>query len=143
MITMDITTQTPKSHRQAIKDAFQELRTKHGFVARMNFMCCQGCAWSQIGNDLAKKGLSDEDQQKQNTIFFHQQGNESFRPRNSWSNSVGDVLNEELYLYHSGNAQLAIDVLCSHGLDASWNGDAGEAIVVTPAAVNQDEKTAA
>lgn len=36
--------------KQKMNNAFAELR-KAGYVAKQNFMCCQGCGWAKINNE--------------------------------------------------------------------------------------------
>lgn len=90
------------SDKSKIKASFAKLR-KEGFFARMNFLCCQSCAWAATP-DVA------------NVVFYHQQDADSF-------NSYGNVKpNDRLYLAHQGNSKRIVEVLTENGLRVEWNG---------------------
>jgi hypothetical protein len=72
------------SDRDVLREAFKELR-KHGYTARMNFSCCQSCAWYE----LSKAGKDEK------VVFWHNQDNQSF---DRWGN-----LRCGLYLAWSGD----------------------------------------
>lgn len=85
--------------------AFKDLRKK-GYFARMNFLCCQSCAWKAVPQDAEK------------VVFYHDQD--------------ADNLKEgmDLYLAWSGDANEIINILSRRGLICEWNGDAGKRIMV-------------
>ena len=55
----------------------KELR-KHGYTARMNFRCCQSCAWYELG----------EAGKHERAVFWHNQDNKSF---DRWGNLRGGM----------------------------------------------------
>ena len=83
--------------RYKIRKAFRELR-KNGYFARMNFWCCQSCAWSMVpdGND--------------NAVFFHQQDNETLERSNN------------CYLAWAGDGDYIVSVLKEHDISVDWDG---------------------
>ena len=83
--------------RSRISSAFSELR-RRGWVARMNFSCCMGCGFSEIGDE------------NENVVFFHRQDNED--------------LNEKAgcYLAWGGNAEELLFALTKQGLAVRWDG---------------------
>ena len=84
--------------RELVRKAFQILRKK-GYFARMNFWCCQSCAWYAIPEELSKK-----------VVFFHAQDNEDL-------NNKGHV-----FIAWAGNGQEIKDVFQSVCLNVVWSG---------------------
>lgn len=101
------------THRQRIKAALTKL-SRTGFTTRMNFSCCQGCAWAE----LSAKGKKDGD----DIVFFHRQDNEAFDEDGN--------LKESLHIAHSGHAYQAVDALRAEGLTVEWDGDTSTRIEV-------------
>ena len=96
--------------RCAVRNAFKAIRRK-GVFARMNFLCCQNCAWAEI-SDL----YPDDDHP---CLFFHAQDND-------------DLYDGSVFLAHSGDAALiAVPILEKHGLKVDWDGDQNKRIFVT------------
>ena len=85
--------------------AFKDLRKK-GYFARMNFLCCQSCAWKAVPQDAEK------------VVFYHDQDAENLK-------EGGD-----LYLAWSGDANHIINILSRRGLICEWNGDNSKRILV-------------
>lgn len=83
--------------------AFRDLR-KQGFIAKQNFLCCQGCAWSQIHRD--HPGLADD----ANVIFYHKQDTDAAKE------------DGELWLAWSGNGEMICSTLRRHGFTVDWDG---------------------
>lgn len=77
-----------------IRDAFAELR-KHGYVARMNFSCCGGCASYEIGQSKKYQGKC---------VYYHRQAAERLR-------ETGKCM-----LGWSGDAKLICKILEKHGV---------------------------
>ncbi|GEM_PF-2314880 len=57
--------------RSAVGKAFAALR-KEGFIARVNFSCCTGCASYEL-SEMARN------RRKNRAVFWHPQDNQSFR----------------------------------------------------------------
>lgn len=91
--------------------AFKSLRAL-GYVARQNFMCCQGCAWSA----LADKGLTSGDR----VVFFHRQDASDL-------NEFGEV-----HLAWAGDGKQICLWLAHHGLSVEWDGTEEHRIFVRP-----------
>jgi hypothetical protein len=100
------TEQQVKEMHQRIRNAFVELRTKYGFFARMNFWCCQSCAWADI------------DDAKTNVVFFHNQDNDNLNE------------NATCYLAHRGDAALAVKILKKHNISVEWDGSEDSRILI-------------
>lgn len=88
-----------------IKAAFAALR-KQGFFARMNFWCCQSCAWADVPEG------------KPNVAFYHKQDAEAFDRWGNISPKRGGVL----HIAHAGNSQIIVDALRATGLAVTWDG---------------------
>lgn len=82
-------------NKQNLKNFFRDLR-KEGFFARMNFMCCNTCAWAEVPED------------KENVVFYHNQENPE---------------DEYLYLCWSGDARIIFDIAENNNFDMIWNGN--------------------
>ena len=99
--------------RGNIKAAFAELRKKHGFFARMDWKCCQGCGWAAVPE--AHDGP---------IAFFHQQDNDNLRDDgycyiafgHSADESCGDDLSQQA-------GETLVAVLRKHGCEVEWDGD--------------------
>ena len=59
------------SIRNAVGEAFAMLR-EQGFIARVNFSCCTGCASYEL-SEMARTRKNDR------AVFWHRQDDESFR----------------------------------------------------------------
>tara|TARA_Y100000004_G_scaffold97144_1_gene108694 strand:+ start:21447 stop:21779 length:333 start_codon:yes stop_codon:yes gene_type:complete len=95
----------PDDVRGAIKTAFANLRKK-GYFARMNYMCCSGCAGAAMPENT------------KNYVFFHNQCNEQL------------VDEGRVYLYWAGDGAEIVDELHNQNLIINWNGKDYEAIFV-------------
>jgi hypothetical protein len=124
-----------KTHRRILKLAFAELRKDHGFIARMNFWCCQGCAWSAISQQI-EKDTGKEATGKENIVFWHKQSDDAFdRDGNLKVGYMDEAGANSLHLYHQGDTQKVVDVINSYsrfGIQAVWDGNSDKAISVIP-----------
>jgi len=96
--------------RAKLRKSFAELR-KMGWIAKMNFTCCQGCGWAELEADY---GCAEGD----NMVFFHNQDN-------------ADIANGWVYLAWDGDADEAISVLEKNGLEIEWDGSKSTRIKVS------------
>ena len=120
-----------KTDRQKLRGAFAELR-KLGWYARMNYLCCQTCAWADAAATLKKRG---KDADEADIVFYHRQDGDAFKHRiGDWhvTGPQTDYLRRPLYLAHQGRAYEVVGVLKKYGLNAEWDGDTGMRIKVNP-----------
>lgn len=109
-----------------LKIAFAQLR-REGLIARQNFLCCSGCALSQIGADFAKPRNAI----KAGFVFYHRQDTERLRPKQRYVKP-----SETLHLRFGARpgailedqetvivGRAIVDALADVGLEAKWNGD--------------------
>lgn len=89
-------TEQVREARESLRKAFVELR-RLGYFCRMNFWCCQSCAWYDVG----QKGKEGK------VVFWHNQDDERFRE------------DGELYLAWSGDADEIFNVLTKHCLNVT------------------------
>lgn len=85
-------TDVPTSDRSKIRKAFRLLRTE-GYMARMNFMCCQSCAWYELSTNEDGSEKTEAELKALKVVFFHEQDNESFQ---------GDRIARTLHLRWAG-----------------------------------------
>ena len=90
-----------------LSKAFEDLEKK-GYFAKLNFWCCQSCAWAAITDKEAEKA-----------VFYHQQDAEDLRDTGS------------CHLAWSGNGQEIVDVLTENGMDVEWSGSENSRIKIT------------
>lgn len=95
----------PHMVRAQVRRAFGEL-ARLGYFTRMNFWCCQSCAWAAIPPENKK------------VVFFHRQDAAQLR-------KTGTV-----YLAWCGNAFEIIQILRHHNLKVAWNGQEGSRLLV-------------
>lgn len=100
--------------RKKLRKMFATLR-KAGFTARMNFMCCQSCAWAEIGNI---------EPQPEDVVFYHNQDNANIPDGYvylAWSGNMGEIYkaisNAGLYTDHDGNEDRRIRVMYMQKLE--------------------------
>lgn len=106
-----------ETDKQRFTKMFRELR-KSGFIARQNYMCCQGCGWAAIGSHY---GVEDE---KQNVVFYHQQDHDSFDKKGK--------LTQLIRLSWQGNGALIKDTAEKFGYRVDWDGTEKERIGILP-----------
>jgi len=92
--------------REALKKAFANLR-KAGYFARMNFMCCTGCAAAAVPEDKSEKA-----------VFYHSQDTEGLDQHG------------EVYLGWAGDASEIIGILSKLGMWVQWEGTKDNKILV-------------
>lgn len=109
------------THRDAIRTAFAALR-KQGYIARMNFMCCGGCAVDALARLIE---VRDGDPATAKVVYYHRQDAEAFNRhgnlrRNMYLGWQGDANEIVLALeaqgvraIFDGNPQTRIEVLCA------------------------------
>lgn len=102
--------------------AFSELEERR-IIARQNFWCCQSCGLSNIWTEA-----DDWGQSPRGYVFFHQQATESATEGDDLWLSYGSTDQQDDTVAAVANE--AVEVLRSHGLDASWNGDRAKKIHV-------------
>lgn len=83
--------------KETLNKGFTALR-KAGYVARQNFMCCQGCAWAALEEDPPK------------VVFYHKQDTANLRRSSN------------VYLAWRGDGDEIVRVLRSCNLDVEWDG---------------------
>ena len=100
--------------REGIKQAFKELRKKENgkFFARMNFWCCQSCAWYEVGDK------QDEGKIGNNVVFYHSQDNDDLDNRG------------RVHLSHEGDTKKIVEILEKHNLILRWDYSEGTRIEV-------------
>jgi len=112
------------THKEAIRAAFTALR-KQGYVTRMNFMCCGGCACAAIGDLVTERG-GDPDTAK--AVYYHRQDAEAFDHRGNlkhgmyfgWQGDAAEITRaleaEGLMIApHTGDTAVRIEVVCYDG----------------------------
>jgi hypothetical protein len=105
--------------KEKVKKMFRGLR-KQGVLARMNFMCCQGCGGYELTTQAKKKS------NVKGYVFYHQQSNWRFQ-------DTGKVC-----LYYAGYggtdamtiARMVVDEARTQGLKVSWDGTDDKTIIV-------------
>ena len=112
-----------KEIKQNISAAFKELR-KNGIYARMNYWDCQSCGWAVIRSDAKKFGYKN----LQGFAFYHHQDNESLKKYGELYIAYGSATDDYGDTVKVG--ELIKNTLSKHGLNAVWNGDTSERILV-------------
>jgi hypothetical protein len=102
--------------RPRVRAAFAALRTD-GFIARMNFLCCQGCGCYAIGQMVKERG-GDPDSGTTDYAFYHNQDNESLRD------------GQPFYIAWGGRGELIAQRLREQGLEVEWDGTQAQRICV-------------
>lgn len=106
--------------RAALRTAFANLR-KQGWTARMNFWCCQTCAWSALSACV---------KETDNVVFFHGQDNASLKA------------DDECYLAWQGDGRALVEALRATGLQVKWNGSKGTRIHIKGGTINVPDPVA-
>lgn len=113
--------------RNEIKEVFRELRHL-GYLARMNFWCCQTCAGYALGEVWDKKPT------KKGAIYFHKQNEERY-----WEQGVLDIHYfggrtgddaEEASRKTKEVGEAIVDLLVKRGVTYRWNGSSNKTIEV-------------
>lgn len=86
--------------RDRLRKAFAFLRKKENghWFARMNFWCCQTCAWCEVPEG------------RENVLFWHGQDDDSFKET------------DKVTITHAGETEKAVEVLKEFGLIVDWDG---------------------
>jgi len=120
--------------RKLLKDVFRELRSL-GYMARMNFLCCQSCAGYQICEDTSK--LINSGRKKKEDIkgfvYFHRQDNEGWEAGQGMFLSYGILYTAEhgdIGVDEKGTGELICKLLKQRGIPHEWNGNVGERIYI-------------
>jgi len=96
------------SSRSDLKKSFAQLRKK-GYIAKMNFNCCNTCAWAEIGDNYP-----DVDK----VVFYHKQGGNDLK-------NTGRV-----YLSWCGDGKEICEVFKNNGIKVVWNGSESNTILL-------------
>lgn len=102
--------------RDRIRSAFRRLRSR-GFVARMNFSCCSGCACAELEHLGVKAG--------DDVAYYHEQDAEAFDDRGMIAERGGSLM-----IRHSGDTYAIVGALSWAGLHVEWDGDTATCIEV-------------
>jgi hypothetical protein len=113
--------------------AFEDLR-KQGIFARQNFMCCMGCASSNIG-EMAKKANAKNPGRYIGAAYYHQQDSDDFKEQGRCHIGYGYVpggplsgLPDDLATLTIGNAVRS--TMERHGFSVEWDGSPNKRILV-------------
>lgn len=116
------------NNKAKLNNLFKELR-KDGLVARQNFLCCGGCASSEIGSMAEKRGLPGG-------VYYHQQDADKLYGRDYFMQKPA----EEVYLGYGALDEADIDsrqigiMICVAasrvGLEVEWNGSSAQRVKV-------------
>jgi len=99
-----------KAIRSQLKYAFADLRKK-GYFARMNFWCCQSCAWAAIPEEKSDK-----------VVFYHNQDAKGMV--DGWGRF------HEVYLGWCGDADEIREAFESRGFQVEHDGSANTRILI-------------
>lgn len=106
-----------------VHTVFKALR-KSGFIARANFMCCQGCAGAEISDMAKKRGHSPY-------VFWHRQDEDSAQRSNRWYLAYGHT-NPKTTADQAIHVGEMVAVACrAAGLKVEWDGSNMTRILVT------------
>ena len=123
-------TPPPRTVKERIRDAFKQIR-KQGGIARMNYTCCQSCAWAEIESDYPD---ANDDS---TIVFYHRQDAEALTKYGNlerdwtWKGDERVYYTRKLYLAHQGNSDFIARVLRDNGLTLEWDGTSRQRIAIT------------
>lgn len=100
-----------KKFKEKIKIGFRNLR-KNGYLARQNFMCCQGCGWAKLEEDYGEE-------RTKKAVFYHRQDKEELDN------------GEPFFVCWVGDGHEIVKVLNDSGVTTDWDGDEGRRILLT------------
>lgn len=106
-----------ETDKQRFTKMFRELR-KFGFVARQNYMCCQGCGWNALATEY---GVEDD---TQNAVFYHQQDHDNFDKKGNLKNLI--------YLSWQGDGTVIKETAEKFGYTVEWDGTTSNRIGILP-----------
>lgn len=110
-----------------LAEAFKELR-KRGYLARMNFSCCQGCAGYEL-TTYAVELISTGKRTKESIrgcVFFHAQDNDGRRERGEFYLAHGPMNSREYGTIGIDSVEIGkevCEVLAEFGVKTEWDGD--------------------
>ncbi len=114
-----------------VAQAFKQLRAS-GFIARQNFLCCMGCASSQLYTNWQK---SPRKAKQTACVYFHQQDMAHYREDGILQLRYSAMLDESADQFAHDEAMAAVGrevfrTLKENGLHPIWNGDINQTIEV-------------
>jgi hypothetical protein len=130
-----------KTDRRKLAEAFLELRAL-GYVAAMNFWCCQSCAVYALAHPVDGPSAAQY-------VFWHTQDDAAFDDHNEADEDEDEtvytedpnheidparcgrgMLRHRLYVAWAGDGHQIVDVLRRHHLLVEWDGSADTRIAV-------------
>lgn len=102
--------ETLKEFKEKINKAFRILRKK-GYIAKQNFLCCQGCASAELASKYSPDELNK-------VVYYHSQDNENL------------IYDREFYICWAGEGKEIVEVFKECGLNPEWDGDKGKRILI-------------
>jgi len=108
--------------RERLAKAFESLE-KDGFIARMDWKCCQTCGWSAIADEVERA-----DYPVKGAVFLHSQDADDLLERGRVYLSYGSINGDEEEDRKVG--AIVCSSLKENGLDFEWNGDPSKRILV-------------
>jgi hypothetical protein len=124
-MSRSISAERLRAGRARITKAFADL-AKQGILAKKNFMCCMGCASSNLHREAKAAG------KYMGIAYYHSQDNDRLRETGVFNvgfNSIDTLgLDEETAMLMVGHAvKLSLE---RHGLKVTWGGKANERLHV-------------
>lgn len=99
--------------KERIKGAFAALR-KVGYLARMNFLCCGGCASYALHSRFTERGIPQDDPRRKAVYYHHQDG--------AGLESARKPEDLGVYLGWAGDGAEIVAALRAAGLEVEWDG---------------------
>ena len=116
-----------------LQAAFKSLRLM-GFIARANYLCCQGCAECAIANTVTERIDGGEDQSEIiGSVFYHGQDNEQLQFGNDFYLAFGSVHTDkygQIGLNTKVVGRIVRETLLAHGVKTEWDGSPSTRIKV-------------
>ena len=117
--------------RERIKEAFKTLR-KEGFIARMDFLCCQSCAGYQIATDAAV--MVKAGKKVNGCVYYHHQDADSLNQHEpEVLLAFGQIESNELRTIGMSTGDVGghvVTALEAVGCTVEWDGNPGKRILV-------------
>lgn len=116
--------------KNKLRTAFAILR-KNGYIARMNFLCCQSCAGyalSEKAHELAERG-----KEIKGVVFYHKQDEENLQRSGECFLAFGDITHDDKKYGLSTKqvGKIASIILEEVGLQVDWDGTENTRIKVS------------
>lgn len=102
--------ETLKEFKKKVNKGFRMLRKK-GYIAKQNFLCCQGCGWSELESMYSSYEMKK-------VVFYHKQDNENL------------IEDREFYICWDGDGKEIVEIFKECGLSPVWDGDFGKRILI-------------